>query len=166
MRVMATRQGQYCNMLIEAGWVFDLLMNEDGSMPEREDWIPVLAQDPITKKMVDTGDGEFKVYLDPRTKKPVHRDYSPDEGNVMLRKGPIRGESVNVGWMVEAPAGAQVTMIGNASLNELLADCHPGVDPRSRRHRRVHPSLRRDAEVVGPTVSVQPAGTKPVAQVA
>jgi hypothetical protein len=163
MRVMATKQGQYCNMLIEPGWVFDLLndapadaprmnpqtgeLTTDGSgIPVREDWIPTLVQDPKTKQMVDSGEGDWKIFIDKRTKKPIHRDFSRDEGRVMLKRGPIRGESVEVGWMEEVPETVPVTEFDGTPLNEMLAQLRHGFNPDTRKLRLVSPSVRKDPE--------------------
>ena len=178
MRVMATRQGQMCNILIEAGWVFDLrddmpegaarmnvkgeIVHEGDGYPVREDWVPKLALDPKTKQMVDTGEGEYVVFTDPRTKRPIHRDFSRDDGAVMLRRGPIRGETVQVGWMREVSESVPVTDFDGTPLNELLEQNRHGFNPDSRAQRRVSPSLRPDpVKIPGSGVSGE---IRPIAQ--
>jgi len=160
MRVMATKQGQYCNVLIEPGYVFDLRddgpvdcprmdgegnVNREGrGIPIREDWIPKLEMDPKTKQMVDTGEGEWKIYLDRKTKKPIHRDFSEDEGVIMLKRGPIRGESIQVGWMRLMPDSTPVTELADGSLNDLLEQCRHGFNPDTRKLRLQSASKRPD----------------------
>lgn len=160
MRVMATKQGQYCNVLIEPGWVFSLRddgaadcprLDEEGSLnkegrgfPVREDWIPKLEMDPKTKQMVDTGDGEWKIYLDRKTKKPIHRDFSEDEGVVMLKRGPIRGETIQVGWMETVPDATPLTEFADGTLDDLLNQCVHGFNADTRKLRLVSASKRRD----------------------
>lgn len=161
MRVMATKSGQYCNVFIEPGWVFDLRddggpetprINADGSItrgdgpgyPIREDWIPRLEMDPKTKQMIDTGEGEYKIYLDRKTKKPIHRDFSEDEGVVMLRRGPIRGETIQVGWMELVSDSMPLTEFPDGNLNDVLAMCANGFNPDTRKLRMVPASKRPD----------------------
>jgi hypothetical protein len=161
MRMMATKQGQYCNVFIEPGWVFDLRddggpdaprMLADGNVvrggtegyPIREDWIPKLEMDPKTKQPVDTGEGEYKIYLDRKTKKPVHRDFSEDEGVVMLRRGPIRGETIQVGWMRLVSEEVPITEFPDGNLNDILAQCVHGFNPDTRKMRMVSASKRPD----------------------
>jgi hypothetical protein len=160
MRVMATKQGQYCNVFIEPGWVFTLRddgppdaarMDEQGTInregrgfPVREDWIPKLEMDPKTKQPIDTGEGEWKIYLDRKTKKPIHRDFSEDEGVVMLKRGPIRGESIQVGWMELVADSTPITDFADGSLDDLLAQCVHGFNPDTRKQRIVSPAKRPD----------------------
>jgi hypothetical protein len=160
---MALKQGQYCNVFIEPGWVFDLrddgavdcpridpndppgTVNREGrGYPIREDWIPKLEMDPKTKQMIDTGEGEWKIYLDRKTKKPIHRDFSEDEGVVMLKKGPIRGETIQVGWMQLMPDETPLTEFADGNLNDVLAMCANGFNPDTRKLRMVPASKRPD----------------------
>lgn len=94
MRVLSTQAGFYCNVYIDAGHVFDLIQNADGTDPLREDWVPKL--DAHGK---DTGDGDYVLFKDPKTGQHVHRDYAPDSGDFMIRQGPKRGEVTRLGWM-------------------------------------------------------------------
>src|SRR5882724_1917286 len=87
MKVLATQTGYYDNIIRDPGEVFELLKNEDGSDPLREDWVPKLDA-----QGKDTGEGEH-----------VHRDYAPDHGEVVLRSGPKRGETHRFGWMQVVP---------------------------------------------------------------
>lgn len=105
MRVQATQTGFYCNVYIETGNVFDLVQNADGSDPMREDWVPKLDA-----QGKDTGDGEYVTFKDPKTGKPVHRDYAPDSGDFMIRQGPRRGEVSRLGWMKQVADDTPITM--------------------------------------------------------
>jgi hypothetical protein len=97
VKVLATQIGQYDQILREPGEVFELLKNEDGSDPLREDWVPKLDE-----KGKDTGEGEYVVFRD-KHGNTVHRDYAPDHGEVVLRSGPKRGETHRFGWMQVVP---------------------------------------------------------------
>lgn len=77
--------------------MFELLKNDDGSDPLREDWVPKL--DAHGK---DTGEGEYVTFKD-KDGNTVHRDYAPDHGEVVLRSGPKRGEAHRFGWMQVVP---------------------------------------------------------------
>lgn len=130
MRVQATDVGFYCNVRIEAGWVFDLLRNADGSDPAREDWIPKLDA-----QGKDVGDGDYVPYKDAKTGKHVHRDYAPDSGDFMVRQGPKRGEVARFGWMRQVPDDTPLTEIpGIGPL--VLEDFQHGFDVNTRKPRR------------------------------
>lgn len=102
MKVLATQTGFYDQILREPGEVFELLKNEDGSDPLREDWVPKL--DANGK---DTGEGEYVLFKDAKGN-TVHRDYAPDHGEVVLRSGPKRGETHRFGWMQVVPEETEV----------------------------------------------------------
>lgn len=97
MKVLATQTGFYDQILREPGEVFELLKNEDGADPLREDWVPKL--DANGK---DTGEGEYVIFKD-KHDNTVHRDFAPDQGEVVLRSGPKRGETHRFGWMQVVP---------------------------------------------------------------
>lgn len=97
MKVVATQLGQYDQILREPGEVFELLKDDNGDDPVREDWVPKL--DASGK---DTGDGEYVVFKD-KDGHTVHRDYAPDHGEIVLRSGPKRGETHRFGWMQVVP---------------------------------------------------------------
>ena len=102
MRVQATKQGFYDQVLREIGEVFDLLDEEDGSMP-------------IRMKRIYAKDKEGKDLLDEWTEEPwldangnaVHRDFAPDTEQ-MEGKGAFRGERYAPGWMVEVPETVEI----------------------------------------------------------
>lgn len=102
MKVLATQTGFYDQILREPGEVFELLKNEDGSDPLREDWVPKLDG-----QGKDTGEGEYVVFRDAKNE-TIHRDYAPDFGEVVLRSGPKRGETHRFGWMQVVPEGTLV----------------------------------------------------------
>ncbi len=104
MRVRATQAGQYCNVYIEPGHVFDLVKNADGTDPLREDWIPKLDE-----KGKDTGEGEYVVFKDAKGR-TVHRDYAPDSGDFLIKQGPKRGEVARLGWMEQVDESVHVTI--------------------------------------------------------
>jgi len=97
MKVLATQTGYYDNIIRDPGEVFELLKNEDGSDPLREDWVPKLDA-----QGKDTGEGEYVLFKDKKGEH-VHRDYAPDHGEVVLRSGPKRGETHRFGWMQVVP---------------------------------------------------------------
>lgn len=96
MRVQATKLGFYNNYLHEIGEVFDLLMNDDGSMPLRMARVDVLGPDGKP-----TGETVEEVYLDPNGN-PVHRDFSPHDMEWKGR-GHFKGEVFHEGWMRIVP---------------------------------------------------------------
>lgn len=126
MKVLATQTGFYDQILREPGEVFELLKNEDGSDPLREDWVPKLDA-----QGKDTGEGEYVTFRDAKGN-TVHRDYAPDFGEVVLRSGPKRGETHRFGWMQVVPDNTPV-----------------GIYPAGTQFDRVHqiPAPRK-AEVV------------------
>lgn len=102
MKVVATQPGQYNQVLRvcdeQVCEVFELLKLPDGSDPKMQQWIP--AKGPDGKPIEDEGD--YKVVLD-KTGKPIHADFAEDNGNRMIRRGPMRGEVIRSGWMREVP---------------------------------------------------------------
>lgn len=138
MKVQATDVGFYCNVRIEVGWVFELLRNADGSDPVREEWVPKLVDGK------DTGDGEYVTWIDPKTKRPVHRDFAPDSGDFMVRQGPKRGEVARFGWMKQVPDETPDTMFGELSLTDLLYESQHGFDVNTRKMRRAPAAKRPD----------------------
>lgn len=128
MKVMATQPGQYCNVFFEVGWVFELLYNEDGTEPQREDWIPKLDA-----QGKDTGDGEYVIWRD-KDNKTIHRDLALDMGEKVLRSGPKRGEVARFGWMKIVPEETPVTI----DIQELQY----GFDADTRKPRRAPPRAR------------------------
>lgn len=104
MKVVATQPGQYNQVLrmCDEQWqeVFELLKLPDGTDPKMEIWIP--KKDPVTGKASDE-DGEYQVVLSKDGKTPVHADFAEDNGNQMIRRGPMRGEVIRSGWMRRVP---------------------------------------------------------------
>lgn len=96
-RVVATRPGQYNQVLRTEGEVFDLLCYEDGSYPPAVDYKPKMVDG---KEVPGEWDEVVKVGKD---KKPIHRDFAEDQGERLIKKGPIKGDVVRFGWMRRVP---------------------------------------------------------------
>lgn len=125
MKVVATKQGFYCNTIMEEGYVFELLKGSDGKDPQRFDWKPVLDD-----KGKDTGKGANVLFKDEQGR-TRHRDFAPDEGEVMITEGPNRGEMAQVGWMEEVPEDTEVTLD--------VAEFRYGFDVETRKLNRTAP---------------------------
>jgi hypothetical protein len=97
-KVVATRMGQYDQILREEGEVFELLANADGSYTWREDWVP--KRDAQGREIPD--EGEWVEYRD-KEGNPVHTDFAPDTGDHLMKRGPMKGETVRFGWMRRVP---------------------------------------------------------------
>jgi len=136
MRVRATADGQYANVYIEAGHVFDLLKNADGSDPLREDWVPRLD-----KNGKDTGDGQYVTYKD-ADGNTVHRDYAPDSGDFLIKQGPRRGEVERLGWMEEVSEDTEITID--------VSEFRYGWDVKKREMRRAQPKPIAGARAAKP----------------
>jgi len=95
MRVQATKTGFYNQYLHEAGEVFDLLDNEDGTVPLKMQQVPVM--DTAGKPT-----GEFNEELVLINGEPVHRDFAPD-GEELVGLGTYKGERFQPGWMRQVP---------------------------------------------------------------
>ena len=100
MRVQATKQGFYDQVLREPGEVFDLLDNDDGTMPIR------MSRTYEMKDGKPTGEYSEEPYLD-KSGNVMHRDFAPDFEEVAGR-GAFRGETFTPGWMVEVPETTQL----------------------------------------------------------
>src|ERR1700722_926854 len=98
IRVQATQTGFYNQYLHEAGEVFDLIDNDDGTMPLRMIQTPILGED---KKPIP---GEFteEVWLH-KEGNPMHRDFAPAEEEVKGRGQFFKGETFRHGWMRRVP---------------------------------------------------------------
>lgn len=98
MKVVATRQGFYNQILREPGEVFQLLNKADGSMPEATRVEPVLDKDglPIPRRFK-------RVAVKDEHGKPVHAHFAKDLGSQLCEDGPSAGESIHLGWMLEVP---------------------------------------------------------------
>jgi hypothetical protein len=97
MKVQATKQGHYDQCLREEHEVFELIDNEDGTMPLRMKQIPVLDKDGKAIPYEFTEE----VWLD-ADGNAVHRDFAED-GETISGKGGFRGENFNCGWMRRVP---------------------------------------------------------------
>jgi hypothetical protein len=103
-RVVATQQGQYNQVLIEPGTVFDLLLYADGTYPlavrfeAKKDEAGKVIEDEWDQIPLTMKDGTF-----------LHRDFAEDMGAKLVRRGPKAGETVHLGWMrlvpVQTPIG-------------------------------------------------------------
>jgi hypothetical protein len=99
MRVVATQVGQYNQFIREPGEVFDLLNYTDGTYPTKTKEVP--KKDKEGK--VIPGAFETIVVKDKKTGKPIHRDFALDQGNRIIKSGPLKGEVVQLGWMKAVP---------------------------------------------------------------
>ena len=97
-RVVASGWGQYDQILREPGEVFELLPNEDGTYPLREDWVP--KRDAAGREIAD--EGEWVLFKDGNGE-PTHRDFAEDTGDQLIKRGPLKGEVMRFGWMKRVP---------------------------------------------------------------
>jgi hypothetical protein len=100
MKVVATRQGVYNQILRDVGEVFSLLTYPDGSWPKARAWVPKL--DKNTGKPVGPGEGEW-VEIKTKDGKPLHAHFAPDRGAQSATTGPMAGETMDIGWMRSVP---------------------------------------------------------------
>jgi hypothetical protein len=101
MKVQATKQGFYDNVLREPGEVFELFNDANGEMP--------LKMDRTYEKDKDgkmTGEYTEEVHLG-KDGNPVHADYAPD-GEELRGRGAFRGETFTPGWMVQVPDDTEI----------------------------------------------------------
>lgn len=98
-RVVATREGFYNQVLRGAGEVFDLLCYQDGTYPPALKYTAKL--DAAGKPIPDEWNEEIVLGRDKKT--PVHRDFAEDQGEKLIRKGPIKGDVMRFGWMKRVP---------------------------------------------------------------
>lgn len=96
-RVVATQQGHYNQVLIEAGSVFDLLCYPDGSYPHAVRYEP--KKDAKGNPIPEEWD-EIPIKKDGVT---VHRDFAEDFGEKLMKTGPKKGEVLRFGWMKRVP---------------------------------------------------------------
>lgn len=95
-KVQATKQGFADQYLHEIGEVFELVMNEDGTMPLKMVNVPVLD---ATGK--PTNEFTEEVFLD-ENGEPVHAHYSPHDDE-WKGIGIFKGETFREGWMRRVP---------------------------------------------------------------
>jgi hypothetical protein len=100
-KVCATRQGHFDQLLREPGEVFELLPNEDGSWPWREDWVK--KSEAGNREILDEDGDMVLVQFADKHGAPMHRDFAIDQGLQLMKRGPMRGESVHLGWMRRVP---------------------------------------------------------------
>lgn len=93
-RVVATQQGQYNQVLIEPGTVFDLLLYQDGTYPAATRYEP--KKDEKGVAIPDEWD-EIPILMKDGTL--LHRDFSEDQGPKLMKRGPKMGETIQLGWM-------------------------------------------------------------------
>ena len=101
MKVQATKQGFYDNVLREAGEVFQLFNDENGEMPLR-----MVRTYEIGKDGKHTGEYTEEVYMD-KDGNPMHADFAPNEDEISGR-GAFRGETFSPGWMVQVPEETEI----------------------------------------------------------
>src|SRR5208283_5751585 len=97
MRVQATREGFYDNVLRPVGEVFDLLNDPDGKMPIR-----MHPAKPIKDKDGEIIDWEEPVPWLDKDGNAVHGHFAPD-GEEVRGRGRFAGERFSSGWMVQVP---------------------------------------------------------------
>jgi hypothetical protein len=95
---VALRQGHYNQCLRNPGEVFDLLCYADGTYPPLVRYEQKL--DAAQKPIPDEWD---EIVVLGKDKKPVHRDFAEDQGERLIRKGPIKGDVMRFGWMKRVP---------------------------------------------------------------
>lgn len=163
MKVRATQVGQYCNVQMDVGAVFELLENWDGSpwanpdgsgnpapydklpYPVKEEWVAKL--DASGK---DTGEGAYVVILEDG--KPVHRDFAFDQGARRVNHGKMRGDTIRIGWMEQVDESVEVTIDPTAF--------QYGVDPQTRKWRQ--PERKRRVAAAAAPEAARPQTRKAV----
>lgn len=149
MKVRATRQGIYHNIQIEPGQVFELLKDSEGKDPIRYE----LRQKKDQNGKVIPGKFEKVEFKDPKTQRPVHRDYAEDFGDVvidgdeLLADGtphPMAGQVMPAGWMEEVPESTKV----DVEPPDLVYDW-PGVTTRAKFQEKVDKARRAKKIVMG-----------------
>ena len=100
-KVVATREGFYDQILRPAFEVFELLQNEDGSWPWLEVWVPKASAG--EREILDQEGDQVLVRYEDKDGNPVHTDFAPDTGDQLLKRGPMRGETMRFGWMRRVP---------------------------------------------------------------
>jgi len=104
-RVVATADGFYDQIYRSPGEVFDLLNNDDGTVPQATRYIPKIGTD--GKEIPDAGTYE-PLWLDEAAGEPLHRDFASDTGGQLQTSGPMKGEVVRYGWMKRVSLNVQV----------------------------------------------------------
>lgn len=106
MRVRATMPGFYCNVYIDAGQVFDLLQNPDGTDPLKK-----VRKPKLDASGKETGKTELVLFKD-EDGHTVHRDFAQDTGQYLIEEGPMAGDTVLLGWMEEVDESVPCTIEG------------------------------------------------------
>lgn len=136
MRVVATQMGQYNQTIREVGEVFDLLTFPDGTYPHKTKEVPKLDAEGKP-----TGQFELKTIKLKDGKTPAHRDFAPDQGVRQIKSGPMKGETVQLGWMravsPKVPVGLYPPGTDFWSPNTMLPQ--PWVMPVGQQDRRASP---------------------------
>ena len=101
MKVQATKQGFYDQVLREPGEVFELVNDASGEMPIR-----MKREYEIGKDGKPTGEYTEEPDLD-ADGSAVHADFAPDFEEVKGR-GAFRGETYTPGWMIQVPDDTEV----------------------------------------------------------
>ena len=95
MKVQATRQGFYDQVLRDPGEVFELIDEIDGTPPLR------MIRTETLKDGKPTGDYTETVYMDSEGN-VMHRDFAPDHEELTGR-GVFKGDTFSPGWMRQVP---------------------------------------------------------------
>lgn len=146
-KVVATQPGQYNQVLRISDQqfveVFELLHYADGKVPlqfkdtPKRDAQKRIIPDEFEQKpvMVKTLDGKGT--------EQAHRDFSEDLGNRLIKSGPKKGESIQIGWMRRVPDNTPV-----------------GLYPRGTDFFRGEPRPIVDGNTGQPYLPVPPAGQR------
>lgn len=128
MKVQAVRTqeyspfaGIYDNIPREPGEVFELLMNNDGTMPLRMIRTPIKEKRKLPDgsiEVFDTGEVDEQVWLD-KEGNPMHRDYAPHTEVVHGKGKAFGGEVFRVGWMRIVPDN---TPVGRYPEGEIIGE--------------------------------------------
>lgn len=143
--VVATAMGQYDQILREPGEVFELLPNEDGTVPPMLRAVPRKTADgrPVLDEVGDPVVDETPVVGADGL--PLHRDFAEDTGDQLIKRGALKGEVMRFGWMRRV---ADETPCG---LYPPGTDFWPG-ESRAAAPRRAATSAPQPAPVRGTTV--------------
>jgi hypothetical protein len=105
-KVQATKEGFYNQYVHVVGEVFELLMNEDGTMPLKMKQVKVSDVFPTSHPQAgkDTfhWDDSDEPELDAEGN-PIHRDFAPDGEELKATAPGFKGDIFSPGWMRRVP---------------------------------------------------------------
>lgn len=144
MKVVATQPGQYNQIPRVRGEVFALLEYREGGYPPMEDWIPKL--DVHGKEIPD--EGEYVVRMGKDKKTPVHRDFAEDTGAKMIRRGPMRGDTIRSGWMKIVPDNTPIGIYPLTGEEQKLPDFEGRLQLPTPYQHEIYQQDRRAAKIL------------------